>query len=133
MAHHLNNLLYERFLVTEIWLEFQDVFVAAICCVCSAFILAFASQMLLIQSMFSKDSFNALWLIWVLRMIGVLVSYAHSSGVRGPSEGSGVLFSRLVAMSVVGQYSTLCSCLDLTPRLSRVPESPYSCGDGCLI
>jgi len=31
---------------------------------------------------------------------GVVVSYAHSSGVRGPSEGSGVLLSCLVAMSV---------------------------------
>ena len=34
----------------------------------------------------------------------VVVSYAHSSGVRGPSEGSGVLGVLFWLLSVVSQY-----------------------------
>ena len=55
----------------------------------------------------------------------VVVSYAHSSGVRGPSEGSGVLLSCLVAMSAVSQ-SILALPFPSVSLSRRVPELPHS-------
>ena len=69
MASGLNDFLNKRFLLLEVWLEFEDSFVAAVGFIGIAFAGTFPSESSLIESTFCEDHFDSFWLIRVFSMI----------------------------------------------------------------
>jgi hypothetical protein len=69
MAHSFNNFLNKRFLLLEVGLVFEDLFIATISFVWVAFAGTFSSEIHLIEATFGEDHFDPFWLIWVFSVI----------------------------------------------------------------
>ena len=69
MAHSLNNFLNKIFLLLEVRLVFEDLFIATVSFVQVTFAGTFTSEIHLKEAAFSEDRFDPFWLIWVFSVI----------------------------------------------------------------